>query len=206
MITVVIAGDKNFSAYITKARDTTEALGYPTLIYDLGDLGFGQKFEGKVSNVPLHTIPCKPWLLLDSLDHVPADSYVVWLDGDALLQQRIDEIEQDYDIGVTMRTKAAQDPRVSLINAGIVFVKNTPQAREFLTHWGNEATQLDGDQWALNKLCELTMEDRDHTVTRLSAKIKNFPCQVYNNFYFKNDQSQAKILHYKSKFRNKYPL
>jgi hypothetical protein len=29
---------------------------------------------------------------------------------------------------------------------------------------------------------------------------------IYNNFYFKGDQSQAKIIHYKSKHRARYPM
>ena len=73
MITVLIAGDANFRPYIENAQRTTEALGYPTVIYDLGNLGFGRQFDGRVSNIPLQTIPCKPALMLDALQDIPVD-------------------------------------------------------------------------------------------------------------------------------------
>ena len=206
MITVLIAGDANFRPYIENAKRTTEALGYPTVIYDLGDLGFGKKFDGRVSNIPLQTIPCKPALLLDALQTVATDEYLVYLDADAIMQTRIDEICQDYDIGVTLRAKPAPDPRVSAINAGIVFVRNTLPAKEFLQAWNLRAMELNGDQWALNTLTELSKDDMDKTVMRGTTRVHCFPCMIYNNFYFKGDQSSAKIIHYKSKHRKLYPL
>jgi hypothetical protein len=205
-ITVLIAGDKNYRAMIENARRTTEALGYPTIIYDLGDLGFGKKFDGQVSTIPLQTIPCKPHLLADTLLGLPDDDYLVYLDADAIIQSRIDEICEDYDLGVTLRTKPAPDPRVSAINAGIVFVRNTQAARDFLRIWATKADELNGDQWALNALTELQREDMGQTVIKHNARIRCFPCVIYNNFYFKGDQSQAKILHYKSKQRKLYPF
>lgn len=206
MITVLIAGDANFRPYIENAQRTTEALGYPTVIYDLGDLGFGKKFNGRVSNIPLQTIPCKPALLLDALQDLPVNHYLVYLDADAIMKARIDEICEDYDIGVTLRAKPAPDPRVSAINAGIVFVRNTVPAQDFLRVWAQRADELNGDQWALNTLTELSKDDLGATVVRGGAKIRCYPCTVYNNFYFKGDQSDAKIIHYKSKHRKLYPF
>jgi hypothetical protein len=206
-ITVVIAGDQNYARYIEHAKRTAEALNYPTLVYDLGGLGFGQKFKGPVSNIPLQTIPCKPAILLDALDKIKPNAYLCWLDADALMLDRIDEIayQGHFDIGVTIRKKPADDERVSWINAGIVFVKNTPNAREFIKHWIEEATKLNGDQWALNNLCRLDESNRITSAVRFGATIKTFPCGVYNNFTFKGDQPQAKIRHYKSKYRHLYP-
>jgi hypothetical protein len=205
-ITVLIAGDKNYRAMIENAKRTTEELGYPTIIYDLGNLGFGKQFDGRVSNIPLQTIPCKPHLLADALLGLPDNDYLVYLDADAIMQFRIDEICEDYDIGVTLRAKPAPDPRVSAINAGIVFVRNTQPAREFLQIWAKTADELNGDQWALNTLTQLQKEDLGQTVIKHNTRIRCFPCTVYNNFYFKGDQSMAKILHYKSKHRKRYPL
>jgi hypothetical protein len=205
-ITVLIAGDHRFRPYVANARRTTEALGYTTMVFDLGDLGFGEPFEGRVSDVPLHTIPCKPRLIRKALERVPANDYVIWLDADAIMQQRVDEICQDYDLGVTMREKFAQDPRVGAINAGIVFARNTPVMSKFLDLWTNRAEELDGDQSALNSLITLEKADRDQLVSRHDIRVQVFPCAVYNNFSFKDDMSQAKIIHYKSKHRARYPM
>ena len=205
-ITVLIAGDHRFRHYVANARRTTEALGYDVMVFDLGDLGFGEPFEGRVSDVPLHTIPCKPRLIRRALERVPANDYVIWLDADAIMQQRVDEICQDYDLGVTMREKFAQDPRVGAINAGIVFARNTPAMLKFLDLWINRAEELDGDQSALNSLITLEKADRGQQVSRHGVRVQVFPCAVYNNFSFKDDMGQAKIIHYKSKHRDKYPL
>ena len=205
-ILVVIAGDYRFRPYVENANRTTQALGYQTLVFDLGDLGMGEPFRGRVSDIPLHTIPCKPHMLREACRRVPEGSYVVWLDADAIMQQRIDEICQDYDIGVTMRTKFSKDPRVGAINAGIVFVHNTAPARRFLNIWAGKSELLDGDQSALNELIPLCREDRDQCVERHGVRVQVFPAAVYNFFDFKNDSSQAKIVHYKSKHRARYPL
>ena len=205
-ITVLIAGDHRFRPYVANAQRTTEALGYDTMVFDLGDLGFGTPFQGRVSDVPLHTIPCKPRLIQQALHDVASNDYVIWLDADAIMQQRVDEICQDYDLGVTMRDKFSKDPRVGAINAGIVFVRNTPQARDFLDVWADRADELDGDQSALNGLIPLEKIHRDQLISRHGIRIQVFPCAVYNNFSFKDDMTQAKIIHYKSKHRARYPM
>jgi hypothetical protein len=203
---VVIAGNQNFRPYVENADRTTRALGYETLVFDLGDLGMGEPFRGRVSDIPLHTIPCKPHMLREACQRTQENTYVVWLDADAIMQARIDEIQLDYDIGVTMRTKFSKDPRVGAINAGIVFVRNTTTTRRFLDIWAAKSEVLDGDQSALNALIPLDKQDKDQCVIRQGIKVQVFPCAVYNFFDFKNDSHQAKIIHYKSKHRARYPM
>jgi hypothetical protein len=206
MIKVVIAGDKNFEAYVTKGRDTTLALGYEVLVYDLGGLGYGKPFEGRVSDAVNAKIPCKPHIILDALDSVNENEYLVWLDADALIIDTIDEIKEDYDIGVTVRQPKAVENALP-VNAGIVFVKKTENAIKFVKEWINLCDNDISDQPPLNKLASVVCADIGSTVIRNNVKIKVYPCVTYNNFYFaKKDRPGIKIKHYKSKLRHLYPL
>jgi hypothetical protein len=206
MIKVVIAGDKNFEAYVKKGTDTTQALGYEVLVYDLGGLGYGKPFIGRVSDEVNAKIPCKPHIILDALTSVEDNQYLVWLDADALILERIDEIQDDYDIGVTVRQPKTIENTMP-INAGIVFIKKTPGAIEFIKKWIELSDQGVSDQPPLNQLASVVCADIGSTVIRDNTKIKVYPCAVYNNFYFaKKDKPGIKIKHYKSKLRDLYPL
>ena len=206
MIKVVIAGDKNFEAYVKKGTVTTQALGYEVLVYDLGGLDYGKPFIGRVSDEVNAKIPCKPHIILDALDSVKDNEYLVWLDADALIIERIDEIQEDYDIGVTVRQPKAVENSLP-INAGIVFIKKTPQAIRFVKRWIELSDQGVSDQPPLNELSSVVCADIGSTVLRDAVKIRVYPCPIYNNFYFaKKDKPGIKIKHYKSKLRHLYPL
>jgi len=206
MIKVVIAGDKNFEAYVKKGKETTEALDYDVLVYDLGGLGYGKPFVGRVSDEVNAKIPCKPHIIQDALDSIDDNEYLVWLDADALIINKIDEIQEDYDIGVTVRQPKAIENTMP-INAGIVFVRKTLAAINFIQKWRELSDQGVSDQPPLNKLASVVCADIGSTVIRDATKIRVYPCAIYNNFYFaKKDRPGIKIKHYKSKLRNLYPL
>lgn len=206
MIKVVIAGDKNFEQYVTKGKNTTEELGYETLVYDLGGLGFGKPFKGRVSEAIGAKIPCKPHIILDALQSISHNEFLVWLDADALIIDRIDEIEENYDIGVTVRQPKAVE-NVMPVNAGIVFVRNTDSSKKFLRDWIKLCDSDVSDQPPLNKLASVICDDIGKIVDRDGVRVRVFPCAIYNNFYFaKKDKPGIKIKHYKSKLRYLYPL
>jgi len=206
MIKVVIAGDGNFSSYVKKGIETTEALGYEVLTYDLGGLGYGKPFIGRVSDAIGAKIPCKPHIILDALHSLRDNEYLVWLDADALIIDKIDEIKENYDIGVTVRQPKAVE-NIMPINAGIVFVRKTESAKKFLQDWIELSDQDVSDQPPLNKLANVVCDDIGKIVDRSGIKIRVFPCAIYNNFYFaKKDRPGIKIKHYKSKLRYLYPL
>lgn len=210
-ITVVLAGDKNFRPYVEQGKRKTEALGYPVDVYDLGGLGFGTPFVGRVSDEPNAKIPCKPRIILEALKKVNDGDYVVWLDADALIQQKIDEIREDYDVAVTVRAPKAAEHSLP-INAGIVFIRKTDAAIKFVNEWMELAEQGVSDQPPLNQLCAVNSKDRDTTVVRNGVKIKVYKCEVYNNFYKQGkmingvNPAGVKIVHYKTKLRHLYPL
>lgn len=197
-ITFLVAGDSNFRRYTKTAKFSCERMGYDVLVYDLGGLGYGKKFQTTVSDHANRKIPGKPLILLDALDSIEPDDFLVWLDSDANVLGKIDEItESDYDIGVTFRKNS--------INAGVVFVRHTETAKKFLKSWAEKVRK--SDQEALNSLCPVFEEELNKVVMRHETKIKVFPCKVYNNFFFNKPQDDAKIIHYKSSTsRHLYPF
>jgi len=210
-ITVVLAGDKNYKPFVEKGKQISEALGYTVSVYDLGGLGFGTPFAGRFTDEPNAKIPCKPRIILEELKKTTDGDYVAWLDSDAILLQRIDEIMEDYDVAVTVRAPKSAEHSLP-INAGIVFIKKTAAALNFVNNWIDLSEQGISDQPPLNKLCSVGSKDRDTTVVRNDTKIKVYTCEVYNNFYksgieaINGKSSTVKIVHYKSKLRYLYPL
>lgn len=206
---IIVAGDKNFKPYVDKAVEYNTKLGYESVVYDLGGLGYGKPFEGRVSDTNNAKIPCKPHIIEDVLLNSKDNEIVVWLDADALIVQPIDEIKQDaYDIGVTVRQPKQKEHPLP-INAGIVFARKTPKALEFVKKWKELADQGISDQPPLNQLAAVNSTMIEETVIRDGVRIKVYPCATYNNFYFakkKSAHARAKILHYKSKLRHLYPL
>jgi len=204
---IVVAGDKNFKPYVDKAVEYNNKLGYETLVYDLGELGYGKSFIGRVGTENNAKIPCKPHIIEDALLNANKNDLIVWLDADALIIQNIDEIQNDqYDIGVTVRQPKQKEHPLP-INAGIVFARKTDNALEFIKQWKQLADQDISDQPPLNKLASVNTTNIGETVVRNNVAIKVYPCAVYNNFYFnKKKAPHAKILHYKSKLRHLYPL
>lgn len=204
-ITTVIAGDANFKKYVDKAVAYSKNVGYDPVVYDLGGLGYGTLFDARVSPKVGAKIPSKPGIIMETLRNVAMNDYVVWTDADALIEDRIDEIMFDYDIGVTVRQRKQIENSLP-INAGIVFVRKTPAAINFVEEWIKLCETGVSDQQELNKLCCVTTKDTDTTVIRDSVRIRVFPCKIYNNFYFaKKKVPHAKIKHYKSKLRHLWP-
>lgn len=205
MITFVIAGDKNFSHYVNTGLQHIKKLGYPVLVYDLGGLGHGISFEGRYGSGIGAKIPCKPHIVKDALTKIEENSFLVWFDADALIFDRIDEIQEDYDVGVTVRLPKALE-NSNPINAGIIFFKNTEQTKKFVNNWADLADNDISDQPPLNRLAQVVCADLGKTVERNGVRIKVYPSEIYNNVYFgKKDRPGIKIKHYKSKLRHLYP-
>ena len=205
MITFIIAGDKNFSHFVNTGVKHIEKLNYPVLIYDLGGLGQGIPFEGRYGSGIGAKIPCKPHIVKDALTRINEGDYLIWFDADALIFDRVDEIQEDYDVGVTVRVPKAIE-NSNPINAGIIFFKNTISSRQFVDKWAALADQDVSDQPPLNRLAKVVCADLGKIVERDGVKIKVYPSEIYNNVYFgKKDKLGIKIKHYKSKLRHLYP-
>jgi hypothetical protein len=208
-ILIITAADEKFQNLCQMCSDSAIDLDYETIVYDLGKLGFGKPFNGRFSDQIGAKIPSKPSIILDALHNVDNNDYVVWLDADAIIWDRIDEIKLPYDIGVTVRKPKAKESD-SPINAGVCFFRKTPATIQFVKTWIEACKTSISDQMELNRLLRgVTTKNIDETlkfkILDFNINVKIFPCDLYNNWYFKTPQTHAKITHYKSKYRRFWP-
>ena len=204
-IYIVSAADENFKEMVKMTELSSNLLRYKTFIYDLGNLGYGTPFEARISQKAGAKIPSKPLIIQDALQKVNVNDMVLWLDADAIIWDRVDEVySNNFDIAVTVRKK--KDKENSLpINAGVVFVKKTSNTDILMDKWITACNTGISDQVELNRLLNVVSNDIGNVVVRNNLRIKVLPCDIYNNFYFKKNQNHAKIIHYKSKHRAYWP-
>lgn len=197
---IVVASDINLIDFVNPCVHSIQDCGYDPIIYDLGGLNFGIPFKANTSIKSLQKFPKKPLVIKDALINLPKDSWLAWVDIDCIMKKPIDDaISNDFEIGLTFRKNH--------INSGVNFWKHTLQTLKFLDLWADKSLKLNGDQNALNCICQITSSNLIGTVVnKMNTKIKVFDSKIYNNFFFKKNQEQAKILHYKSKFREKFPF
>ncbi len=210
MLTVVIAGDAKFSAEVSCASAAAQRFGYEVLTYDLGGLGWGIPWETDPQDLqpsPGGSFPpClfKPTILRDAIYRA---DHLVYTDADAVIVDALD-IEGDYDVGVTIRhTKEIaayrSDPRVGKINAGVLFLQNGPQTREFLQHWSDATVRVGGDQLALNSFLSPHIQRAGDEVEPGGLRVKVFDSADYNETRGA-PTDRAKILHFKGGQREKF--
>lgn len=196
MILVSLA-DAAFKDRVLFSMDQAKKFGYDMKVYDMGELGFGKKFEPPrgLSSLPLShrakMCMVKPYVMLDALDNT--NETVVFLDADAFLVKSIDDIEtDDYDVGVTYKG----GERRTYINSGVVFFKQNVNARDFLYQWIERIADADtmlkkvfphqmGDQIFLNDLVFSHVQKGKllNTVQRVDGiRVKFFDYRDYNHF------------------------
>lgn len=197
---IVVASDNNLLKFVGPCINSIKQVGYDPMVYDLGGLGFGKPFESKTSDKALHKFPKKPFVIKDALQRIPEGEWLAWIDIDCIMQAPIDDaISDDYDVGVTFRKNH--------LNSGVNFWKHNKASLNFLDVWCKESIAVGGDQNGLNRICQITTgQSVNQTFKIEGARVKVFDSRVYNNFFFKKDQSKARVLHYKSKFRNRFPF
>ncbi len=229
---VVTAGSKAFNEK-AKSYDVTvrfcekkcKEFGYDIKIFDLGGLGFGTFVDDPRNGHEWKEFryAIKPELILRSLDETEEET-VAWIDGDATLIDRIDELDADasWDVAVTVRPR--RDRRYTVnINAGVMFFKNNEPARKFLRDWITALgpPQLDATENPGNVYCDQTVIEGQflrpaipgslydhvgevHMVN--GARVKLVEALHYNNWWVHRmtepDKSmlspEIKILHFKS--------
>lgn len=196
---IVTASDIKLINFVKPCLESIKSQGYDPLFYNLGGLDFGIPFEAKTSEKPLQKFPKKPFIIKDALSRIPKNSWLAWLDIDCIMKSSIDDALNDqYDVGVTFRKDH--------LNSGVTFWNNNKRTVSFLEKWCEASLKENGDQKGLNMLCKINSKDSINTKVIIdNTIIKVFDSEIYNNFFFKKNQNNAKILHYKSKFRDMFP-
>lgn len=204
MISIVTAGTGDFKIFYDHFKRSVDKQSYTLYTYDLGNLGEGKQFKGRVSHKVNAKIPSKPSIIRDCMNNIEEDDYLVWMDADTLLLNNIDEVEQDYDIAVTLRPTQYM-MKENPANAGVLFFRKTEETLKFLDSWVMICEHAESDQTELNKILNLKDDDMGKTLDLSGTKIKVFSCQNYNNYFFNDSQEGASILHFKTSLRKFHP-
>ena len=217
-----------FRSVIAKTVKKAEEFGYTAEVYDLGTLGMGKPFrvedqyfvekghyEREVVKGYKSKSLFKPAMVRACLEE--HQDLTVYIDGDAELRERIDEIDtDDYDIGVTLRDRLELKGDwyqkhmdiVKYVNAGVIFFNPTRTTAKFLDKWEHLTNEVGNDQMALNKLtCPEHYPEIGSIEIIDGVRVKYFPCLKYNYYYFNEKYpSNVKIMHYKGIVRHFYPF
>lgn len=217
----------SFRSIIRQNIARADDFGYKTVVYDLGNLGIGEPFciEDETFKSKGYYTEIKGGYRSKSLFKPDVVKYclerhkdfTVYLDGDALLYDRIDEVvSADYDIGVTLRRVTEIEDEwhkenmdiVKYVNAGVIFFNPTERTLRFIDIWKETTIEVKNDQMALNKLvCPEKYPDVNSIHTINGVRIKFFSGDQYNFYYFDESLSpNMKILHFKGPIRRFYPF
>ena len=225
---IVTAGShhKDYDVTIKYCKKRCEQYGYKIKIYDLGSLGFGIPVDDPRLSTKYFTTRCaiKPELIRESVNETDED-FIAWIDGDATLIGRIDELEADtsFDIGITVRPKR-EFKKTHYMNAGVMFFKNNQRAKTFIDEWiaafppwppidatTKKLIRHYSDQNVIEEnilLPNITVPFWDNynaVYTVHGARVKLFEGAIYNNWAAVSRKPfydpSIKIIHYKGRRR-----
>ena len=213
----VTGANERFRPIVEIQRAHLERLGYRSLCFDLGGLGCGptltvddSEFQARGHYHERHGWKTralhKPALVARALEAVGDGEVVVYLDGDAICYERVDELAgPGFDIGATVRWRwergMTADFRAYMgrFNAGVIVFRKTPATARFVTAWAAKTEELGNDQRALNALLNPRQREVaiDETFDAAGITARAFDGMIYNNPEKFVGRPQ-KIVHYKS--------
>ena len=203
-IHIVTAADIQFKDMVDKCVESVQDFKYNVFLYNLGDLGYGERFDARYGSGIGAKIPSKPFIVLDAIEKINDNDILVWMDADTIMWDNIDDIDIPYDVGVTVRKSKSIEGQFP-INAGVIFFRKNQNTLNFLAEWATQCENSHSDQLVLNRLLKIKTTDVHQNLQVNDLDVRVFDCDTYNNFYFKQPQLHAKITHYKSKHRWRWP-
>ena len=189
---------KPYTKMAEKLNQSAKDNGYECTIYPATKEEVGAvKLFGKLY------IKCagRPMFVKEVLDKTKDD--LVWMDLDCVIQKPLGEVLNDCDVAVTLRRIEDRTSqfmeKFKFINSGVMFFKNNDKSRKFCDLWleniGKDECDQDGINNILLKYSKL--ETYGEIIDVEGIKVKILPCEEYNFFYFPEDSSKARVLHYK---------
>jgi len=179
---ILTAGDAKFKELIDLSVEQIRYYGYTPMVYDLGGLGIGHRYDKKTevilrredetwdTLIPARqkhgrkvllnrraAAPWKPQLILDAIESLDEWVHLMWMDGDAVITEPIHEIFRgDYDVAVTMRYTPAKKSQSRYLNVGVLVFRNTPKTLSLLHQSMAEqkAKPKECDQRSMHNLME----------------------------------------------------
>ena len=196
---------KPYKEMVKNLGKSAKELGYDFNVYEVTPEDIGLSFSHNNYYVNCSS---KPSAIRKALDDYRED--IAWVDADCIIKKNFDEALINCDVAVTLRKieeRKCGDPYFSgYINTGVVFFRNSNNTRKFLDLWEKEIIKIRSDQRAMNIILleHSPLEKYNEIITIDEIRIKILEAQIYNFFYFTEDLSQAKILHYKGLLFKEY--
>lgn len=131
---------------------------------------------------------------------------IVLCDADMFCRGDFSEVFwEDFDIGYTKRTEAHAP-----FNGGVIFVKNTEKAKQFMSTWTSVNLEMVQDkefheEW-VRKYPGINQTSFGYLLEHkklYSARLKHFPCSIYNACMEDwENYKEAKLIHINNYLRN----
>ena len=143
----------------------------------------------------------RPTFIKKALEDFKDD--LVWMDVDCVIKKPLGEVLNNCDVAVTLRSiedrQSNHMEKFKFINSGVIFFKNNGKTRKFCDLWQSNISGEDCDQDGLNNLLlkYSKLEKYDEIIDVEGVRVKILEARIYNFFYFPEDSSEAKVLHYK---------
>jgi hypothetical protein len=132
------------------------------------------------------------------------DEKIIFMDCDMIVLDDLSSaFDSEFDIGITARTRCRMP-----FNGGVVFVRNTESSRNFIKLWGEIDDRMYRDKKFHNPYRVIYAGINQAAFGYLyehpdlhTAKMKEFPCAIWNACCEDRYNDKMKVIHIKSQVR-----
>lgn len=212
---IVTAGTAEYRPIIEAQARKCESFGYRHVVYDLGDLGIGERFEVPASDLEptvngdsLPPATFKAALVAKQFETALPDELVMWMDADCLPLHdlNIPASYGNFDAAVTLRPAneigLSNNPALDYLNSGVVWIRNNTAGRFFCDAWMRQSLRLSTDQGALNEVAYPMADSAEWESIRgtVYGGVLILDCAEWNSWH--PPFTDARIAHFKRGIRH----